>query len=182
MKIIRVQIDNCSGCRMCEMACSFKKHAEFNTAKSRIHVIDFESETCLPVMCFHCGKPYCAEVCASGAIVRDEQTGMVKVLREKCTGCKLCILACPFGNLVFSTEDKLASNCDMCGGKPECVAVCPKGVLKIDEVEKEMLTLSERVITVYRASPVFDIGKLMFINERKLRAYHSNEEVQEKGR
>jgi carbon-monoxide dehydrogenase iron sulfur subunit len=173
MKIITVKTDNCSGCRMCEIACSLKKYAEFNPARSRIHVVDFESEACLPVMCFHCGHPYCAEVCTVGAIVRDRSTGIVRVLREKCTGCGLCILACPFGNMVFSSEDRLAANCDICDGKPECVAVCPKDALKLEEVNTERLTLSERVKTIYKVAPVFDFEKMMAIIERKLLVYRS---------
>jgi Fe-S-cluster-containing dehydrogenase component len=84
--------------------------------------------------------------------------------------------------MVFSSEDRVAANCDLCGGKPECVAVCPTGVLKLDEINMEKLTLSERVKAIYEAAPVFDFVKLMSINERRLLVYRSKREVQKKGR
>jgi len=47
----------------------------------------------------------------------------IRVIKEKCTGCKLCIKSCPFG--AIEVKDKLAlidlAKCNLCGA---CVPVC----------------------------------------------------------
>jgi carbon-monoxide dehydrogenase iron sulfur subunit len=153
MKIITVNPDKCTGCRLCELACSLKNTDEFNPARARIRVIGFDELFCLPVSCFHCEKPYCAQVCPNSALTKDEVTGIVRVSREKCAGCKTCTLACPFGNIVFSSEEKVAVKCELCDGEPECVAICPTRALEYKEADTAMLykqrILSERLKAIY---------------------------------
>lgn len=154
MKLVTVNQDKCAGCRLCELVCSFKNTGEFNPARARIQVIGFEEVFSLPITCFQCEKPYCAELCPSGAIVRDEGTGVVRVSKERCVGCKICTLACPFGNIVFSSEEKTAVKCDLCNGSPECVAVCPTGALEFREADTVMIrkkiALSEKLKGIYQ--------------------------------
>ena len=153
MKTIIVDPHKCVGCRLCELMCSLKHTREFNLKRARIHVIGFEELFSLPIMCFHCEKPYCAEVCPTGAITREEATGIVRISQDRCIGCKMCILACPFGNIVFSSEDKKAVKCEFCDGEPECVAFCPTGALEFKEADTAMLykkrALSEKLKEVY---------------------------------
>lgn len=57
-----------------------------------------------------------------------------KVNNEKCTGCRLCIFACPEPNAIkFYQESKVvgieANRCKGCG---LCVATCPKEALDIN--------------------------------------------------
>jgi len=146
VKILTVDVSKCSGCRLCEAACSFRKVGEFNPARSRIHVIGFNELFSLPVMCFHCDKPYCMEVCPAGAITKDKATGIVRISKEKCTGCKMCTLACPFGNIAFSSEEKIAVKCDLCDGEPECVAICPPRALSFEEADTAMM-YKQRALT-----------------------------------
>ena len=153
MKIITVNPDKCSGCRLCELACSLKNIGEFNPVRAMIQVIGYDELFSLPVMCFQCEKPYCAEVCPTGAITQDGTTGTVSVSKDKCTGCKLCILACPFGNITFSSDKRLAVKCELCGGEPECVTFCPTGALEFREADTAMIrkkvALSEKLKEVY---------------------------------
>jgi len=133
MKMIVVNANRCSGCRLCELACSLKMVGEFNPSRARMKVIGFEEAFALPLMCFQCEIPYCSEVCPSGAITKEEETGTIKISRQKCTGCKMCMLACPFGTISFSSEEKIAVKCELCGGEPECVMVCPTKALEFKE-------------------------------------------------
>ncbi|MFC2014297.1 4Fe-4S dicluster domain-containing protein [Chloroflexota bacterium] len=152
-KIITVNPDKCTGCRLCELACSLKNTGEFNPTRARIQVIGFSEFFCLPVTCFQCEKPYCAEVCPTGAITGDEATGIIRVSKEKCTGCKICTLACPFGNIVFSGDDKVAVKCELCEGEPECVAFCATKALEFKEADTAMIhkkrALSEKLKGIY---------------------------------
>ena len=76
-----------------------------------------------------------------------------RVIKEKCTGCKMCTLACPFGNIVFSSNEKVAVKCELCDGEPECVVFCPTGALTFTEADTALLykkrTLSEKLKGIY---------------------------------
>ncbi len=154
MKLIAVNQEKCVGCRLCEIVCSMKNTGEFNPSRARVQVIGFEEVFSLPVTCFQCEKPYCAEVCPAGAITKDKATGAVKVSKEKCTGCKVCTLACPFGNIVFSSEAKVAVKCELCNGNPECVTFCPTRALEFREADTATLrkktALSEKLKKIYQ--------------------------------
>lgn len=54
----------------------------------------------------------------------------IRVLAEKCNGCRLCVRACPFGEI--SVEEKLAvigPGCNLCGA---CVPVCKSQAIEIE--------------------------------------------------
>ena len=62
-------------------------------------------------------------------------------------------MACPFGNISFSSAKRVAVKCDLCGGEPECVTFCPTKALEFKEADTAMIgkriTLSERLRKVY---------------------------------
>ncbi len=145
-KALIVNLDKCTGCRYCELACSFVHHREFNPAKSNIQVSIFtEDAFYVPMVCTQCDRPFCGEVCPTGAISADEVNGAYVVLvdPEKCVGCKMCTMACPFGCITISDEGS-AKKCDLCGGQPECVVFCPTGAIEFKE-EKEGILAKSRL-------------------------------------
>ncbi|MGI6595669.1 MAG: electron transfer flavoprotein subunit alpha [Elusimicrobia bacterium] len=55
----------------------------------------------------------------------------IKINHEKCTLCKLCIDACPFGAIEIRDEKLFINeNCNLCG---ICVKTCPEGALSKEE-------------------------------------------------
>lgn len=59
----------------------------------------------------------------------------IKILEDKCRGCRLCIAACPFSAIeVIEKKAKILENCTLCGS---CTASCSFEaiVLQKDEVE-----------------------------------------------
>ena len=143
-KQIVINIDRCTGCASCELACSFAHHGEFNPLKSRIHTTIFlEKAVAIPVVCYQCNDAWCARVCPSDAItVDDDPEGgatLVTVHEDKCIGCRMCMEACPFGNVVVTGKGKKATveKCDLCDGDPECVKVCRTKALKFETPLKE---------------------------------------------
>ena len=139
MKIITINPTKCTGCRMCELACSLKNEGEFIPIKARVQVIGFDEMFSLPLMCFQCEKPYCMPACPEDAISKNDDTGLVEINPKKCVGCRLCSIACPFGNMNFSPQRKIAVKCELCDGNPECTTFCPTEALMYVEVDAAML-------------------------------------------
>jgi anaerobic carbon-monoxide dehydrogenase iron sulfur subunit len=151
MKQIVVHQERCTACRECEMACSFEHEGAFVPALSRIRVNDFyEEQFYLPMTCVHCADAPCATVCPTVAIVRQE-SGQVQVLAERCIGCKMCLLACPFGVMGFSPARNVAHNCDLCGDhEPQCVAFCVPQALEYADVDTHALAQQKFAAAIAR--------------------------------
>ncbi|OJX71324.1 sulfate reduction electron transfer complex DsrMKJOP subunit DsrO [Magnetospirillum sp. 64-120] len=97
----------------------------------------------LPVMCQHCAKPPCVDVCPTGASMKRAD-GIVLVDRHICIGCRYCMMACPYKARSFAHEDQTGQSahnprgkgcvegCTLCahridaGGQPACVEACSK--------------------------------------------------------
>jgi len=120
----------CTGCRSCEVFCSFHHYRENNPRRAFIRIVKVEDE-CLdiPVICHHCERPSCMAACPVGAIYRDSETGAVLIDHDKCIGCMACVGACPFGAIVVDPKTGDVVKCDLCGGDPVCVKVCPTRAL-----------------------------------------------------
>ncbi len=128
MKTLRMYPEKCVGCKLCELACSFKHFGEFNPSKSFVFNANFQDEPFffVSMACFQCEEPYCMEVCPAKAIKRDDKIGAVVIDKERCIGCKMCSLTCPFGNIVFIEDEGVSMKCDLCDADPECAKICPE--------------------------------------------------------
>ena len=151
MKVLVLEPAKCTGCRACMDACSFEKTGVFNPLDSRINVITFHEDlTFVPTVCSQCEIPYCAEVCPTSALVKNATTGLVDFLKERCIGCKQCVVACPWGSIKINHLGKEIIKCDQCGGDPACVKVCKAEALTYVEVEDAVSGKQHGVAQVYR--------------------------------
>lgn len=124
-----VDLNKCTGCRTCEVVCSFSRNRRINPRKARIEVVRVDKTGLdIPVVCVQCAKPRCAEVCPSGAILKDD-VGIVRLDEEKCVGCGICADACAIGAIRIDPDSKMPLICDLCGGKPKCVDWCKPNAL-----------------------------------------------------
>jgi len=146
-KILVINQEKCSGCRMCEIVCSYFNENEFNPALSRIQVISDKSKSIdFTIVCQQCEKALCQEVCISGAIYYDATIGAYKIDEKKCIGCKLCIISCPVGAMGFNTKNGVAMKCNLCDGEPKCVKYC--FMEAIEFIEPEKVSIKKKIITV----------------------------------
>jgi Fe-S-cluster-containing hydrogenase component 2 len=126
----------CSGCRQCSISCALNKFGECNPKKGAINVIRDEFERYeMPVVCVQCDEPACVAVCVKSAITRDE-SGIIKIDKDKCIGCRMCVAACPFG-AVFSFKGDIIK-CDLCDGEPVCINYCSTNALVYEEETEEL--------------------------------------------
>lgn len=131
--VIVVHTEKCSGCRMCEVACSLRNMKECNPERSRIRVIKMQQNGQLefvPSTCMQCETAMCELVCPAKAISRDPNTGARIVDEKKCIGCSSCSYACPFGACFVDRALGKSIVCHQCEGDPTCVKVCPSGALQ----------------------------------------------------
>ena len=135
-KQLIVKPEKCVSCRTCELMCSFERTKTFNPRLSAVSVINYESAmTSVPIMCMQCEEACCQKVCPVNAITRDEQGAFV-MDPDKCIVCKMCVSACPLGNISFSPITKKVFKCDLCGGEPKCAQYCPSDAIRfVDPTE-----------------------------------------------
>ncbi len=147
MKRIMINKDLCTACLNCYIACM----AEHNGNEKSLLDVDLENienesknhitldSKCnpTPIFCRHCNEPECVTTCMSGAMTKDNDTGIVSYDKEKCASCFMCVISCPYGVLKPDTKTKkVVVKCDFCNGReiPRCVENCPTDAISLEEV------------------------------------------------
>jgi anaerobic carbon-monoxide dehydrogenase iron sulfur subunit len=135
-KMLTVTPEKCVACRTCEIVCSFNKTGQCNPKESRIRVVAFDEEGFYaPTACFQCKEAWCAQTCPASAIVLNSESGALDVDEDKCVGCRMCTMVCPFGLVFISNSGGKSSKCDLCSGDPACVKFCPTEALKFEKID-----------------------------------------------
>ncbi len=138
MKHLYIHPELCTGCRQCSIACSLKHFGENNPKKAAITVIRDEFEGYeFPLVCLQCDDPLCVKMCPQNAVTWVN--GIIKRDKERCMGCKLCAVICPFSAITVLGKELV--QCDLCDGDPMCVKVC---ATKAIEYVEETAELSKR--------------------------------------
>jgi len=118
-KII-IQPDLCDGCLDCQEAC-----AELH-GSSGILVREVEGSF-YPIICQQCEDSPCELICPTDAISKEG------IDKERCIGCGLCMMVCPFGAVVI--HERKAHKCNQCPDldTPACIKACSKrAIAKVD--------------------------------------------------
>ncbi|NQT15285.1 MAG: 4Fe-4S dicluster domain-containing protein [Planctomycetes bacterium] len=135
----------CSGCEKCVEACKrenklgkdeprrWKKRIDDLSSTRHTTILRRPGDHYVRAQCRHCVEPACASACLVGAL-RKTPEGPVVYDREKCMGCRYCMVACPYGIPRYDWENPAPyiRKCGMCydrlkqGGLPACVEACPE--------------------------------------------------------
>lgn len=156
-KALLISPELCIGCRGCQTACKSwnqlpgQKTKNTGTAQNppdltpslfnMIRYVEMPSEKdtmrwlFVNRRCMHCGDAGCMKICpAPGALYRTKE-GAVAFNKEKCIGCKLCVVGCPFDVPRYDEKDKV-TKCHLCfdriaeGLPPACAKTCPTGAIR----------------------------------------------------
>ncbi|MBP8980635.1 MAG: 4Fe-4S dicluster domain-containing protein [Syntrophobacterales bacterium] len=138
----------CVGCGRCELACTEFNDGRASPSLARIKIdrnMNFGPQgvpswreghgnmgngLVIQDLCRQCPHPVpCANICPEKAIVLSKVTGARIVDTGRCTGCKICLKACPWEMISYDPEHRQATKCHLCEGKPKCVEACPAGAL-----------------------------------------------------
>ncbi|NLV16574.1 MAG: 4Fe-4S dicluster domain-containing protein [Syntrophomonadaceae bacterium] len=161
MKRVLVRLERCLGCHTCELACAVA-HSKAGTLpgavlggeRPPIYIkVEQGGNLRFPAQCRHCTDAACIHACMSGALHRNEESGVVLCDQNKCVGCWMCVMTCPFGAISESLTHK-AAKCDLCYdiGDPRCAAACPTGALSYEEVGSYDQTRRKEFIVNYLIS------------------------------
>ena len=143
-----VDLDRCSGCKSCVVACHTLNGLDENEAWRDVGLLLGGSRSA-PVMqhvtsaCHHCLQPACMIACPVNAYEKDPATGIVKHLDDQCFGCQYCTMACPYDVPKYHPGKGIVRKCDMCssrlavGEPPACVQACPHQAIAIRVVNQQ---------------------------------------------
>ncbi len=121
-----IDLDKCTGCGACMVACMAENNVPFKKDESdKLDSITWicvykltngksfpDTEICyLPRPCMHCsgigehGHSPCVSVCPATATDYDHTTGIVSQIYTRCFGCRYCMAACPYHARYFNWWD-----------------------------------------------------------------------------
>jgi molybdopterin-containing oxidoreductase family iron-sulfur binding subunit len=135
-------------------------------------------KTSLPMMCQHCEKPPCVDVCPTGASFKRAD-GIVLVDKHICIGCRYCMMACPYKarslvheNLADQKPDVprgkgTVESCTLCvhrvdrGDVPACVEFCAAaghGAIVFGDLNDPASEIAQRIARYRSAQVRADLG------------------------
>lgn len=136
-------ITSCTGCRLCQVACSLIKEQKIQPGIARITVHQYYPGVEFPVACYQCGEGSpCVEACPVTALSIDgsKKLNTIVVDTTRClrtaknSECTECLDKCPGLAVTFHPKTREPLICDLCGGDPECVKLCPENAVTLKGV------------------------------------------------
>ncbi|CAB1218566.1 4Fe-4S dicluster domain-containing protein [Serratia liquefaciens] len=139
-----VDMRGCYGCKTCSMACKSENATPAGVLWRRVREFHFDDPNAMAFIsmsCNHCDDPQCMKVCPADTYSKRPD-GIVVQDHDKCIGCRMCIMACPYNAPVFDPVEGKTSKCNLCAERldegllPRCVASCPAGVLQFGDIDE----------------------------------------------
>jgi Fe-S-cluster-containing dehydrogenase component len=167
---VLVDTTKCVGCRACEAACAEANalpgpamlddaavFAKPRTTDTKSFTVVNRAAVASPArfvkkQCMHCVEPACASACLARALDKTA-SGPVVYHKDRCLGCRYCMVACPFSVPKYEYEKAApyVRKCTFCaerqaqGEAPACASVCPSGALTFGFRNQLLDTARERL-------------------------------------
>ncbi len=183
-----IDVKKCIGCRRCAYACRSENNVGRDSGFAWIQLhrmergsIELEGSVTdytraaepnhwyLPAACMQCENPPCVQACPVRATWR-EPDGIVLIDYDKCTGCRYCIVHCPYGARHFNWKRPnvpeaelnpavplrpigVVEKCTFCvhrtrkGGTTACVEACPVGARSFGDLNDSKSGVNYRIRT-----------------------------------
>jgi Fe-S-cluster-containing dehydrogenase component len=139
-----INLDRCTRCDDCVRACA----ATHDNNPRFVRQGPKHDQIMVANACMHCVDPVCMIGCPTGAIGRDQATGVAKINDRTCIGCATCANSCPYdairmveirdpAGVIYLDEATnqpilKATKCDLCSEQltgPACQQACPHDAL-----------------------------------------------------
>lgn len=139
-----IDLNRCTRCDDCIRACAATHDGNPRFVREGV-VLD---QWMFASACMHCQDPVCMIGCPTGAIGRENATGVITINEQTCIGCGTCANSCPYGSIkMVAINDPSgqpivekstglpvlqATKCNLCvdqTGGPACQRACPHDAL-----------------------------------------------------
>ena len=127
-----IDLNRCTGWQSCVRACRAALDIPGHFRTRVDHGEDREKARAVfrPRLCNQCHPAACIKACPSKALAYGGD-GVVRVNAAKCTGCRSCEKACPYGAIFVDRASRKAFKCEYCQdgvhSVPACVEACASG-------------------------------------------------------
>jgi Fe-S-cluster-containing dehydrogenase component/DMSO reductase anchor subunit len=145
-----LDLDRCTGCAACVVACNTENEVQEGLSWRRIHTYNQQRLATAPVFhytlaCNHCLEPACLHNCPANAYTKDRSTGAVLLDRDSCMGCRYCAWVCPYEAPQYNSSIGIMEKCTFCEHRlsedlpPACVTACPTDALRFERGDEPPL-------------------------------------------
>jgi len=152
-KRLFLDLDLCNDCRECRVSCQYFYHPQNNG------IANLREYATFALFCRRCEEAPCVNSCYHQALEKQSD-GILKRYKMRCTSCKSCSVACPFGTILIDFIPYLDSNCDYCVGVsqklPKCLSSCPEKAIELIEIA-----------TDDPANDIYLVGEHLAVHSRK---------------
>ncbi|MFH2037785.1 MAG: 4Fe-4S dicluster domain-containing protein [Candidatus Zixiibacteriota bacterium] len=162
-KAILTDITKCIGCLKCVSACKTTNKLQSDiprywqkddglSAQNWTSIIKKTDNHYVRKQCRHCLEPACASACPVGALHKTE-LGAVVYDKDKCLGCRYCMMACPYGIPRYDWDSAVpyVEKCILCydrikdGQQPACTEICPQQATIFGERDEILKLAHQRI-------------------------------------